>query len=185
MSAEKVKHESSEGHGGFEHQDLQASGIVYFMLGLLVVTVISMFGLKGLYAYLDHRERATQTPPNPLVKQVPEDTRHVTGGYPETAFPSPRLEEDERGQLNGILMDEENKLYSYGWVDQQAGVVRIPIDRAMDEILRQGLPARAASEATSTAESKAPVGTVMAPSPEGLRGPCSYLFDKDSSAGPR
>jgi len=140
MSAEKVKHESSEGHGGFEHQDLQASGIVYFMLGLLVVTVISMFGLKGLYAYLDHRERATQTPPNPLVKQVPEDTRHVTGGYPETAFPSPRLEEDERGQLNGILMDEENKLYSYGWVDQNAGTVRIPIDRAMDLLAQRGLP---------------------------------------------
>jgi hypothetical protein len=140
MSNGKIKHENSAGHGSFEHQDLQPSGILYFLLGLLVVTVISMFGLRGLYAYLDHRERATQTPPNPLVKQVPGDTRHVRPGYPETAFPNPRLEEDERGQLNSILVDEEKKLYSYGWVDQNTGAVRIPIDRAMDLLAQRGLP---------------------------------------------
>jgi hypothetical protein len=140
MSNDKVKPENTNGHGGFEHQDLQPSSIVYFLLSLLIVTVICMFGLKGLYAYLDHRERTTQEPVNPLVKQIPEDTRHVTRGYPETAFPNPRLEEDERNQLNGVLMEEEKKLYSYGWVDQNAGAVRIPIDRAMDLLVQRGLP---------------------------------------------
>lgn len=140
MSNENAKHGNTDGRGGFEHQDLQPSGILYFLLSLLVATVVCMFGLKGLYAYLDHRERALQTPPNPLVKQVPEDTRHVTRGYPETAFPSPRLEEDERNQLNGILLDEEKKLYSYDWVDKDAGKVRIPIERAMDLLAQRGLP---------------------------------------------
>jgi hypothetical protein len=79
---------------------------------------------------------------NPLVKNIPEDTRHVAPGYPQTAFPSPRLEEDERGQLNRILMKEDDILYSYGWVDQKAGVVRIPIDRAMDLLVQRGLPVR-------------------------------------------
>jgi hypothetical protein len=139
MSNER-KPENSTGYGSYEHQDLQPSGIVYFLLSLVVVTVICMFGLKGLYAYLDHRERATQTPPNPLMKQAPGDTRHVAPGYPETAFPSPRLEEDERGQLNSILVGQEKKLYSYGWVDQSAGTVRIPIDRAMDLLAQRGLP---------------------------------------------
>jgi hypothetical protein len=151
MSNEKIKPENASGHGGFEHQDLQPSGIVYFLLSLLVVTVICMFGLKGLYAYLDHRERTTQEPVNPLLKQVPEDTRHVTRGYPETAFPSPRLEEDERNQLNGILMEEENKLYSYGWVDQNAGAVRIPIDLAMDLLVQRGLPVLPGSANESSA----------------------------------
>ena len=33
-------------------------------------------------------------------------------------------------------------LNSYGWVDPKAGVVRIPIDRAMDLLLQKGLPVR-------------------------------------------
>ena len=33
-------------------------------------------------------------------------------------------------------------MHSYGWVDQQAGVVRIPIDRAMELLAQRGLPTR-------------------------------------------
>jgi hypothetical protein len=142
MSNDKVKHENPNGHGDFERQDLQPSGILYFLLSLAVATVICMFGLKGLYAYLDHRERSTQEPVNPLVKHVPEDTRHIPPGYPQTAFPNPRLETDERGQLNGILTEEEDRLYTYGWVDEKAGTIHIPIDRAMDLLVQRGLPVR-------------------------------------------
>ncbi|MGA9509827.1 MAG: hypothetical protein WBV55_14525 [Candidatus Sulfotelmatobacter sp.] len=139
---ETSKHGSSQEHESYEHQDLRAAGILYFLLTLVVVTVLCMFGLKGLYAFLDHRERATQSPVNPLVKNVPEDTRHVPGGYPQTAFPSPRLEEDERGQLNGIRLQQDDELYSYGWVDEKAGTVRLPIERAMDLLVQHGLPVR-------------------------------------------
>jgi hypothetical protein len=34
------------------------------------------------------------------------------------------------------------KLNSYGWIDKSAGVIRIPIDRAMDLLAQRGLPAR-------------------------------------------
>lgn len=134
----EIKHENER--GGFEHQDLQSSSILYFLLSLVVATVISMVGLRVFYHFLDARERATQEAVNPLVKQVPEDTRHVGRGYPETAFPSPRLEEDERGQLEGILTKENQVLYSYGWVDEKGGIARIPIDRAMDLLVQRGLP---------------------------------------------
>jgi hypothetical protein len=39
--------------------------------------------------------------------------------------------------------DERDRLSSYGWVDREAGIVRIPIDRAMDLLAERGLPARA------------------------------------------
>jgi hypothetical protein len=138
--SDEIKHESAAGNAGFEHRDLQVSGILYFLLTIVVVTAICLAGLRGVYAFLDHRERALQPPVNPLVTNVPTDTRHIAPGYPQTSFPNPRLEEDERGQLNGILLDEEQILYSYGWVDEKAGTVRIPIERAMDLLAQRGLP---------------------------------------------
>jgi hypothetical protein len=138
---------------GFERQDLKTAGIVYFLLTLGVVTVLCMVGLRGLYAYLDAREKASQPAVNPLVTNVLEDTRHIPAGYPQATFPSPKLEEDERGQLNGIRLNEEQILYSYSWVDEQAGTVRIPIERAMDLLVQRGLPVRpqgAANESPAT-----------------------------------
>src|ERR1700723_3721977 len=148
------KHGNNTGHESFEHQDLKPAGIVYFFLTLAVVTVLCMFGLKGLYAYLDHRERASQPEVNPLVAKIPEDTRHIAPGYPQTAFPSPRLEEDERGQLNGIRMEEEKTLYSYGWVDEKAGRGGIPIERAMDLLVQRGLPVRSQGAVSETDSAK-------------------------------
>ncbi|MGA7303169.1 MAG: hypothetical protein WA261_08385 [Candidatus Sulfotelmatobacter sp.] len=146
MNDETSKPVNPGEHETFEHQDLRAAGILYFLLSLTVVTILCMFGLKGLYAYLDHRERATQSAVNPLVKNVPEDTRHIPRGYPQTAFPSPRLEEDERGQLNGIRLQQDDELYSYGWVDEKAGVLHIPIERAMGLLAQRGLPVRSQGE---------------------------------------
>jgi len=37
---------------------------------------------------------------------------------------------------------EEDALKSYGWVDRNNGVVRIPIDQAMKLTIQRGLPVR-------------------------------------------
>jgi hypothetical protein len=150
----EIKHENTTGHGGFERQDLQVSGILYFLLALLVGTALCLLGLRGVYAYLDHREKVSQPPVNPLVTNFPEDTRHVIPGYPQSVFPNPKLEEDERGQLNGILTEEVKTLYSYGWVDEKAGTVRIPIERAMDLLVQRGLPLRAHGAASEIPAAK-------------------------------
>jgi hypothetical protein len=140
--SDDIKHDTANGHGSFEHQDLQVAGIVYFLVALIVITVLCLIGIRGLYDFLERRDKAEQPPVNPLVTNVPSDTLHVAPGYPQSAFPNPKLEEDERGQLNGILLSEENTLYSYGWVDQKAGTVRIPIERAMKLLAQRGLPVR-------------------------------------------
>ncbi|MGC1963234.1 MAG: hypothetical protein WA676_10910 [Candidatus Sulfotelmatobacter sp.] len=148
---DETKHENATGHGGFERQDLQPSGVLYFLLGLGVAILLCILGIRGLFAVLDHREKAAQPAVNPLVTNVPTDTRHIPRGYPQSVFPNPKLEENERGQLNGILLQEENTLYSYGWVDEKAGTVRIPIERAMDLIAQRGLPVRPQGAADETA----------------------------------
>jgi hypothetical protein len=140
--SDEIKHENTTGHGSFERQDLQPSGILYFLLTIVVGIVICVVLLKGLFAVLDRREKAEQPPVNPLVTNVQEDTRHIAPGYPRSAFPNPKLEEDERGQLNGILLTEDQTLESYGWIDEKSGTVHIPIDLAMDLLVQRGLPVR-------------------------------------------
>jgi hypothetical protein len=157
----EIKHENTAGHGSFERQDLTPRGIFYFLATLIVITVLCLFGLDGLFRFLDQREKASQPALNPLVTNVPEDTRHIAPGYPQTAFPSPKLEEDERGQLNRIRLSEEQTLYSYGWVDEKAGTVHIPIERAMDLIVQRGLPVRAQGPAGESAVAIAAAGKAV------------------------
>ncbi len=149
--SDQTKHENAAGDTGFERQDLQPSGVLYFLLGLAVVLLLCIIAMRGLFVVLDHREKAQQPAVNPLVTNVPSDTRHIAPGYPQSVFPNPKLEENERSQLNGILLQEENTLYSYGWIDEKAGTVRIPIERAMDLIAERGLPVRSQSAAGETA----------------------------------
>jgi hypothetical protein len=143
-----TKHGNPHGHGSIEQQDLSPRTIGYFLLILGVSIIVSIVILRGVFVFLDKHERASQPAVNPLVTNIPEDTRHVAPHYPQTVFPEPKLEEDERTQLNGILTDQENTLNSYGWVNQQQGIVRIPIERAIDLLAQRGLPVRPKSEAS-------------------------------------
>ncbi|MGH9545684.1 MAG: hypothetical protein ACRD23_10755 [Terriglobales bacterium] len=126
---------------GFEREDLAAKPIVLFLLALTVACLLVALVLKGMYSYLDARENRHQPAPSPLAQPTTADTRTVTPAD-IAKFPQPRLETNEPMEINDFRMQEERTLYSYGWVDQQAGVVRIPIDRAMELLAQRGLPTR-------------------------------------------
>jgi hypothetical protein len=148
-----LKNITPDSHGSFEHQDLQVSGILYFLLSLIVATVLVAVFMVGIYKFLDKRDRANQPVVSPLVANVPSpelNTRADYERYAEKTFPNPRLETDERNQLNQIRTREDDLLDSYGWVDEKAGTVRIPIERAMDLLVQRGLPVRSQG-ASSTA----------------------------------
>jgi len=136
-------------HGAYERRDIGIAGVLYFLGGLVVAGVMVTLFVNGLYHYLDKRSEAAQAPMSPLVTNAPLDTRHLSTNYQEYLkqnFPSPQLEIDERNQLDSVRLNEEQTLATYGWVDQKAGVVRIPIERAMDLIAQRGLPARTQAE---------------------------------------
>jgi hypothetical protein len=140
--SDQIKHAASSNNGGYERSDISAAGILYFLGGLAVAGLLTYFIVDGLYHYLDKRSAARQTPVSPLVTNVPADTRQIPRDYPQRTFPDPKLEEDERGQLNDIRLKEEQTLNTYDYIDQKTGTVRIPIDRAMDLIAQRGLPVR-------------------------------------------
>ncbi len=133
--SEKTNH----GQEGFEQQDMAAQGVFAFLIALAVGGVLVYFVIWGFYHFLDARQRSHQPPPGPLVKQVETDTRIVS---PDeiTRFPQPRLERNERVEIRDFRLQEEQTLNSYGWVDEKAGLVRIPIERAMQLVAQRGLP---------------------------------------------
>jgi hypothetical protein len=55
-------------------------------------------------------------------------------------FPKPRLEVKGPADLATFRAAEEADLNSYGWVNRNSGITRIPIDRAMQLLLERGLP---------------------------------------------
>src|SRR5579862_5254070 len=125
----------------YEREDLGARPILIFLLSLIIGCVLVAIVLKGLYMYLDAYENRRQPAESPLVQQTTADTRTVEPGEIKK-FPQPRLEKDETTEINAFRLQEEQTLNSYGWVDEQAGVVRIPIDRAMALLAQRGLPTR-------------------------------------------
>ena len=131
------RHENHNGPG-FEREDLGGRPVYGFMVSLAVIGVVIYYMLWGMFRFLDAYEKKQQISKSPLVKYE-TDTRMVA---PEkiTQFPEPRLETDERHEVTPIRYQEEETLNSYGWVDQNAGVAHIPIERAMQLVAERGLP---------------------------------------------
>jgi hypothetical protein len=139
MSKEDIRHGYED--ADFEREDLGARPILSFLAAIAVSIVVIYFVIAGIYRVMSHYDETHQPALSPLKPAVEGDTR-VANKTDIEKFPQPRLEENERLELKGVRLAEESTLYSYGWVDEKAGVVRIPIDRAMELIAQRGLPTR-------------------------------------------
>ncbi len=99
--------------------------IVKFAVLLAVVSAVSMVVVWGLFRLLEARTRSTEAGPTPVEAERPRTAE-------QKLPPEPRLEIDPRANLARLRAEEDARLSSYGWVDKPAGVVRIPIGRAID-----------------------------------------------------
>ena len=118
---------------GYERSDMNPAvilaGAAVFLLALAIVLVaITAFeaALTGV----------------PFTINRPVDLINGLRAAPAPTPPAPRLEAQSGQSLEPYRAAEERKLNSYGWVDRQAGIVRMPIDRAMDLVAQRGLAAR-------------------------------------------
>ena len=108
----------------FEESDISVRGMVISGAIILLLTVAAMFlilafvrGLEG-QAELESPGAATTseaqpTPPPPRLQPNPHDRTTA---------------EEEMVQM---AVDQNDLLTTYGWVDKEAGIARIPIDTAI------------------------------------------------------
>jgi len=111
---------------GHETTDIDVWAVSKFAFGLVFVTLVSLVMLFGLMKYFQSQE-------------TPEVMKPID---PVKLFPQPQLQVKPIPDLKEFHADEDKVLDSYGWVDQPKGVVRIPIDQAIDVLAKRGLPSR-------------------------------------------
>jgi hypothetical protein len=116
-----------------EESDVNFRGIMTFAGGLIVVAVVIHLVVYLVFGYFNRREGVQKTAEYPLA-----------AGQQNRVPPEPRLQTNPREDLADLRAKEDDQLSSYGWVDRNAGVVRIPIDTAIKLTLERGLPARQA-----------------------------------------
>lgn len=116
----------------FETRDVRARAILKFAVYLFLATIAVLFLMQRLYVAFARFEASRQPPP-PIMQTAPNRQP-----------PLPRLQERPPLDLEAMHKSEDAALSSYGWVDPQAGIVRIPIDEAMRLVVERGLPVRGA-----------------------------------------
>lgn len=112
-----------------EGRDVQLKPILMLGSGLIIITLGVLLLMDWTFDALSARRAQHNIPPSPLAKTSQQ-------------FPQPHLQIQPAQELRQLRAEEDSVLSSYAWVDRAHGIVRIPIERAIDLLLERGLPAR-------------------------------------------
>jgi hypothetical protein len=115
---------------GHETKDISARAIVRFGVALAVLTAVVLVAMWGVFRLFEARAEKRDQPVPPMIAA---SLRRTPSG--------PRLEPDPLAPRRAVRAREDAILGSYGWVDANVGIARIPIDRAMELLVQRGLPA--------------------------------------------
>lgn len=158
---------------GYEHTDANVWVLVKFGIWLVVSALVIHAGLLLVFDLAVKQREASTEAEFPLA---------ATSSGPRLPA-EPRLQRSPANEMYEFQLKETAAITSYGWVDRNAGTVRIPIAQAMRLTLERGLPVRgaavgsAAVAATGEAPPDAPAATPA------LTPVDPSLFPADSSGG--
>jgi hypothetical protein len=116
---------------GHETTDAEARPVIGFLVVLGVVSIVTAGLMILFYNYLERREANEKSARYPLA-----------AGRARPLPPPPRLQTYPFDDIKELRRAEAPRLERYEWVDKNAGIVRIPIERAIDLTAERGLPYR-------------------------------------------
>jgi hypothetical protein len=131
-----MSHSSPSGPAGaprdYSDRDIRLKPILMFTVYIALFTIIVFAAVRYTMAYWEAQARLADAavPVMSLDRQLPT-----------TAV----LQVNERRDLAAQRAWEAGMLTNYAVVDKDAGIVRIPVERAMNILAERGLPARAAA----------------------------------------
>jgi hypothetical protein len=184
-----IAHDEHDPSVHHEERDVNVRGILIGIVGFVIFCAILYFALWYLFEAFRRVERKQknaafvsqvegsekrQIPPAPHLQPFPEQPAMGAGGQrkgigggsgSELTADVPRQDPWKATPVVDMVelkkhYDEE--LHSYGWVDKNRGIVRIPIDVAKEKLLQKGLPV---GSAPAPAVAATPVPVAAAPAP--------------------
>ncbi len=153
--SEPVKRPEHLGRG-YEDSDVSVGRLFAFAAGVVGLIVLGVLGSAAVFHFfVSHQPLGPPASPFENVRTMP---------------PEPRLQTTAPLDLKRYRSDQDKILQQYGWVDPQASIVRIPVDRAMDLLLQKGYPVRGSSPAeggpaNTPRSAAAPANRQIAPTP--------------------
>ncbi len=114
---------------GYEEKDANPRSLFLFGLSLAALIAGVMLLLWWLLTAFSHH------PPQALAPRTALETGR-------SIPPEPRLQSNPQLDLEIFQAEEDSILQGYGWVDRNAGIVRVPVDTAMKMLLQRGLRTR-------------------------------------------
>jgi len=132
---------------GYETHDADAGGVFKFLVALGIVLVVAALTSWGLFRYFSTHAVNQAASDSPFA-----DTRQLPLG--------PQLQVNPREDWLKFREEQEKSLETYAWENRSAGTVRVPIEEAMELLVKKGLPVQGAPE-TQPADAKkaAPEGS--------------------------
>lgn len=116
----------------WERRDVGPGQITGFAIGLFISFIIVVFIIIGIFDFLRSREDAK----NP--KNMPAMMQEMHTMKP----PEPRLQANPKMEIKDLRDSEAGILENYGWLNPDKGIVRIPIEKAIEMTAAKGLPSK-------------------------------------------
>ena len=136
-----------------EESDVAVRPLLWFVGGLTFFTLIVCLAMLLMFKFFLNRELSQELEPSPLARQgderlPPEPRLQLAPGWQVTSDDGRRQDlsfsADKAGHVPQprseylLVADEwKREAEGYGWADQQAGTVRVPLDKAMSIYLER------------------------------------------------
>jgi hypothetical protein len=131
---------------GYETHDADAGGVFKFLVALGIVLVVAALTSWGLFRFFSTHDVNQAASDSPFA-----DTRQLPLG--------PQLQVNPREDWLKFREEQEKSLETYAWENRSAGTVRVPIEEAMELLVKRGLPVQGAADAQpADAKKLAPEG---------------------------
>ena len=138
MTSQPDPHHRPAGHERQVDRDINLRGIGLTVFGLVAATAVAMLVMWWMYESMLAGGQARQPEPSPLA-----------AARQPALPPGPRLQASPQRDMEQLRARENALLSSYGWRDEAAGTVRIPISRAMEVVAEEGLEGSRAALSTA------------------------------------
>ncbi len=131
---------------GYETRDANVGAVYNFLFIMGVILVATGLVCWGMFHYFSAHMVDPAATDSPFA-----DSRQLPMG--------PQLQVNPREDLLKIREEQEKSLHTYAWGNRTAGTVQVPIELAMELLVKKGVPVQG--------EPQAQPGAAAKPSPQG------------------